>query len=451
MESPERPIALGIHALVRSWWTSLHSIVQNDGYDHAEALHSLSEILYTNLELTDLVRESEKSLAKILKAESVTIRFSEERGIDTPDFDALATEHIVAIPIAIGTHTIGTISFEKRLSGKPYSENDLKLLKTFAYQAATAFHRAHLYTKTKEHANELEHIVAKRTQELRRAQAHERRMIIDLSHNLQTPLTVFRAKLEQLKSQHQEAEALELALNELSGFIHDLLALARLDGEKPRAHALFDISVLLSDIIEELRIISASEGVHIESDIPPGVEVYGDEKHLRQAVLNIANNSLKYMREGADRRVEITLTQSTDGIHLIVRDSGIGIAPTELSRVFDRFYRGKNVPLTVLGSGLGLSITKRIVEKHHGHMDIESELGAGTTVHVYLPALIGDEAGKVHELDSEEAGIEEEEDNPFLAREDGMGASEEVEEDEPDEHEERGRDELARLDDEPAR
>ena len=385
MESPERPTALGILAFARSWWTGFCSIVQNDDYDHAEILHSLSEILYTNLEFSDLIRESEKSLAKILRAESVTIRFSEEHGIDTPDFDALATEHIVAIPIVIGTHTIGTISFEKRLSGKPYSENDLKLLKTFSYQAATAFHRAHLHTKTKEHANELERIVAKRTRALRRAQAYERRMIVDLSHNLQTPLTVFRAKLEQLKSQDKETEALELALNELSGFIHDLLALARLDGEPAQEHVPFDVSLLLRDIVDEVGIIAAAN-VRIESDIPSGIMICGDDKRLREAVLNIASNSLNYMREDGDRRLSFSLGQDVETIRIAIRDTGIGIPQSELARVFNRFYRGTNVPLPVLGSGLGLSIAKRISEQHGGRIFIESTQGVGTNVSLHLPA-----------------------------------------------------------------
>src|SRR3989344_2278591 len=94
---------------------------------------------------------------------------------------------------------IGSIHVSSKQSGDPYTAQDQRLLETFAYQAATAFSRAQLYEETRQHAVELERIVAERTRELQKAQEDERQTLIELSHNLQTPLAVFHARLEQLK------------------------------------------------------------------------------------------------------------------------------------------------------------------------------------------------------------------------------------------------------------
>lgn len=379
---------LGAPIIERYFKRLTDPIFFKDAYDYAEALHTLSSILYRETELVDVVRETEQELTRTLRTDSVRIYYA-DHGVDTADPEAITSGHVLAVPISRDGAYIGSIHTGRKRSGDAYTPQDRKLLETFAYQAATAFSRAELYEKTKRHAHELERTVEKRTREIRTMQENERQMLIDLSHNLQTPLTIFLARLEQLKQRKpatEDVQSLELPVRRLSGFIYDLLALAKLESEKPNIHVGLNLSELIGEIAEELEIIAESKGVQIKSDIEPTILITGDEKRLREAFLNIASNALTYMRDEGERRVTFTLTREDANAHLSITDTGRGIAASELPRVFERFYRGTTTKDTTRGNGLGLSIVRRIVEQHGGQVEIASVEGNGTEVHIHIPA-----------------------------------------------------------------
>ncbi|HYF28943.1 MAG TPA: ATP-binding protein [Candidatus Paceibacterota bacterium] len=359
-----------------------------DSYDYAAAIHALSTILYTHIELDDLIAASERRLAEFLHAEFVRITLQSR----APDQPHGATSFLgcgtLSIPISLNDEEIGVIVVGKKRTGDPYERRDIQLLETFAYQAATAFSRARLYAKAREHAHELERTVEERTRELREAQANERRMLVDLSHNLQTPLAVFQARLEQLahtKLASEDAHSLAQPVQRLSGFIYDLLSLAKLESEKPDVHEGIDLSGLVDEIAEELTVIAGSKGVAIETAIAPGLRITGNERLLREAILNVASNALKYLSETGERRISFALAPKGQMAHLAVADTGRGISGDDLPHVFERFYRSRDAAALPTGNGIGLSITKRIVEQHGGSIDIESTTGAGTRVHIRLP------------------------------------------------------------------
>jgi two-component system phosphate regulon sensor histidine kinase PhoR len=180
-------------------------------------------------------------------------------------------------------------------------------------------------------------------------------------------------------------QSLEQPVRRLSGFIYDLLALAKLEREKPNIYAGLNLSELIGEIAEELEIIAENKGIQIKSSIKPQVLITGDGKRLREAFLNIASNALTYMRDEGTRRIAFTLTQEDETAHLSIADTGRGIPSSELPRVFERFYRGSATKDTTRGNGLGLSLARRIVEQHSGTIKIESIEGTGTTVHIFLP------------------------------------------------------------------
>jgi len=379
---------LGTPIIERSFRRATAPIFFRDSYDYAEALHSLSEILYRHIELEDLVRESEKALTRIFRAEWVGINYSTDPGIDRPDFDAVRNGHILGIPISSNGTYVGSIHAGRKRGGNAYTAQDRRLLETFAYHAATAFSRAELYEKTKRHAKELEHTVEERTRELKEARDDERRMLIELSHNLQTPLAVFQTRLDQLKQSTVDGAAirpLEQSLARLSGFIYDLLAIAKLEREKLTAPTQVDLSSLVTEIVEELTVIADNQGVSVESTITPNLLVTGDEKRLREAILNIASNALRYMRSEGPRSISFTLSKMQGEIDLFISDTGSGISSADLPHVCERFYRGAHAPNTPSGNGLGLSITKQIIERHGGTLVIESTIDVGTKVRVLLP------------------------------------------------------------------
>lgn len=349
-----------------------------DTYSYPDAVHTLSEVLHRNITLTDLVRESELALAQICKAEGVRIVLD----------GAADTDADLTIPLMLDGAPIGSIALQQKLSGDPYTAQDMQLLTTFAYQAATALSRAQLYAAAQNQTVILEQRVAERTRELSESRAREQQTLNDLSHNLQTPLTVLQTRLETFKRMmphNRDITSFEQALAGFSEFVYDLLALARLEGGRAPAHEPLSLSALIADITEEIEVIAAADDITVRAVIAPRLTVHGDERRLREAFLNVASNALKYVRPDGPRQVTIQADRDAAGVRVRITDTGIGIAAAELPRVFDRFYRSAAIPAELKGTGLGLSITKRIVEHHHGTIHIESTIGTGTTVTIHLP------------------------------------------------------------------
>jgi signal transduction histidine kinase/uncharacterized membrane protein YgdD (TMEM256/DUF423 family) len=348
-----------------------------DRYRYADALRTLSEVLHTNIELTDLVCESEAALTHILRATSVQVVLGPE------EHEGAA----LVMPLTLDGATIGCIVLGRKRSGDPYTSEDRQLLETFAYQAATALSRARLYADAQRHATELKEKVTERTRELSRAYERERQMINDISHNLQTPLTILQTRLERMKglSQDQgEIRSLEQSLTSFSRFIYELLSLAQLEGRTRSKLVPVDLSALVQDLSEEVSTIASAKSVRVSAAVHPDIRVKGDAGRLREAFMNIASNALTYLRpEGGT--VAISMAASATNAFLTVIDTGIGIPAEDLPYIFDRFYRGKHTATKPAGTGLGLAIAKRIIEQHKGTIAAQSVEGEGATITISLP------------------------------------------------------------------
>ncbi len=220
----------------------------------------------------------------------------------------------------------------------------------------------------------------------------QRRFVSDAAHELRAPLTAIRGNLELLLrynniSAFERLEMLTDAEREaarLSRLITDLLAVARGDAAQ---HTEFVPLRLDKLITESLRVTQHLAKHHqIEcSELPP-VRVKGNNDRLKQLVLVLLENAIKYSDEGNVIRVSLQLEQQT--AILKISDQGLGIAPEEIKRVFERFYRvdqSRTPSSDPGGTGLGLSIAKLIAEAHGGSIWLESELGSGTTAVVSLP------------------------------------------------------------------
>jgi PAS domain S-box-containing protein len=224
----------------------------------------------------------------------------------------------------------------------------------------------------------------------------QRRFISDAAHELRAPLTSIRGNLNLLLrhaqiSDEERAEMLgdaEREAGRLSRLITDLLALARGDVDKRSEHAPLRFDRLVEDALRSARHLSGDH--ELTWDALPTVSVNGDRDRLTQLVVVLLENAFKYTPSpGA---VHVTL--ETDPVHarLKVRDTGPGIAPDDLERVFERFYRadkGRTPGRDPGGTGLGLPIARQIATAHGGRVWLESEMGAGTTAVVELPLLFG--------------------------------------------------------------
>jgi heavy metal sensor kinase len=223
---------------------------------------------------------------------------------------------------------------------------------------------------------------------------NERRFTADASHELRTPLATLSAEIEwglaRDRSGQEYRRCLETArraTDRMRTVVERLLTLARADSAATSLHrAAVGLAPVVSDALAIVRPLADQKHVTIETRLD-GTNVIGDRDRLTDLVTNLCSNAIQYNRDGGSVRVEVW-PEGRDAC-LRVRDTGTGIAPADLPRVFDRFYRADKARAAHSGgAGLGLAIAKWIVEAHGGRIACQSTTGEGTEVLVRLPRLV---------------------------------------------------------------
>ncbi len=222
---------------------------------------------------------------------------------------------------------------------------------------------------------------------------HIRRFSADASHELRTPLTVLRGELEGIAQDPQLTkemrEMIGSALEEterLAKIVESLLVISRLDaGEARMERARLDFAELAEATVEQLSLLAEDKSISLVSDTPEPVEVEGDRARLKQVVVNLVDNAIKYTPAGG--RVEVRVTREEGHALLEVKDTGVGVPKEALPHIFERFYRvDKARSRAVGGTGLGLAIVKSICTAHGGQVRVESAENNGSRFEVQLPA-----------------------------------------------------------------
>ncbi len=206
-----------------------------------------------------------------------------------------------------------------------------------------------------------------------------------LAHELRSPIAALRGEIELAAMKADGPAARQSAasqleeLDKLKRMIDQLLTLARAEsGQIPLAHQRVDLGPLVSSVVEEVEVVAEAAGLTLTAEVVDQVAVNGDHEWLERMLLNLLDNAFKFTkREG---RIVVRLTDQQGMACLEVRDTGVGMAPDVVPHVLERFYRADPARSpSAQGVGLGLSLVKWIVERHHGSIDIESEPGRGTT------------------------------------------------------------------------
>ena len=219
------------------------------------------------------------------------------------------------------------------------------------------------------------------------------------SHELKTPLASLSGFIDTLRghakgdpvAQERFLEIMAEQADRMRRLIDDLLSLSRIElREHVRPGGLVDLRGVVSDVVDGLAHLAEQTNMTIDVSAPADLpSIRGDRDELGQVVQNLADNALRYGRSG--KRVEITLASDMRGgkpmVRLSVRDFGSGISREHLPRLTERFYRVDEAASRAKGgTGLGLAIVKHIVNRHEGVLTIDSELGAGSTFTVLIPA-----------------------------------------------------------------
>ncbi|HVT11950.1 MAG TPA: ATP-binding protein [Fimbriimonadaceae bacterium] len=228
--------------------------------------------------------------------------------------------------------------------------------------------------------------------ELRRLENVRRDYVATVSHELRSPLTSIRAMAELLQTGALDDPAvadkfLETIIREtdrLERISSDLLVLSNTESGVPaREH--FDLREVLEDVYTRYEPEADQAGLTMRLRALEPLPVFASRDQMDQAVLNLVDNAIRYTPSGG--RVEIRASVTDHEVSVSVEDTGIGIEESDLSQIFERFYRANQTPAgQKAGTGLGLSIVKNVAESYDGTVRVESELGRGSTFTITLPA-----------------------------------------------------------------
>jgi signal transduction histidine kinase len=214
----------------------------------------------------------------------------------------------------------------------------------------------------------------------------QQRFVADASHELRTPLAVMQTHTEMLlrypkHTIEEESEHISVILKEqrrMISLVSDLLTLARSESNQLQIrHQYFLLDQTINEMLEHYCLFAEMKNININSSVEKQIPFLGDEERIRQLLVILLDNAIKYTPEQG--KITVTCRQQRHFAEISIKDTGMGISKQDLPLIFDRFYRGDKVRSRSEGGyGLGLSIAKWIVEAHKGDIRVESNLGTGT-------------------------------------------------------------------------
>lgn len=304
------------------------------------------------------------------------------------------------MPLNVRDKVIGLLTVSKIERQHPFADDEREAFESIAGQIALAVNNAELY-KQAVAANSLKN-----------------EFLATISHELRTPLNAVIGYSEMLldgiygtlnERQTDRMQRVTSSARHLLALINDVLDLSKIEaGQMSLESAPMYLSDLLPGVFSQIRLAAEAKGLALHTYVHPNEQrIVGDADRLRQVLLNLLNNAIKFTHQG-DITVSITPYSQQDGIGigtiqcpshvgvtdgdwvaLSVRDTGIGIKPEDQELIFEVFRQVDGSSVREYGgSGLGLAITRQLVALHNGHVWVESELGRGSTFHVLLPCAV---------------------------------------------------------------
>ncbi|MBX3086560.1 MAG: GAF domain-containing sensor histidine kinase [Anaerolineae bacterium] len=284
---------------------------------------------------------------------------------------------MLLLPLAVQDQKLGLLMAVDGRRERRFMRDEILLAESLASQIAAAMRQAKLY----EDVRELESLKSE--------------MIRMASHDLRNPLGNVMGYLELLVSEisytfdqnHQDyVKQMRTSLNTIKSLIEDLLTLDKIESERQESFTRINLSTLLDDVFmsQQFQAIRNNQTMNLAKPIE-AIYVQASSTQLRQALVNLINNAIKYTPENG--LIQVRLTFDDNRVRFEVQDTGYGISKEKQSRLFSRFYRAREQHTEhIMGTGLGLSLVKTVVERHGGEVWVKSALGKGSTFGFWLPA-----------------------------------------------------------------
>jgi signal transduction histidine kinase len=255
-----------------------------------------------------------------------------------------------------------------------------------------------LYVRTTQvHMNNLEALIAERTQELTQANREKDAFLAVLSHDMKTPLTsiglyaeIIKKRPQVLEEQPDLADTIVYNQRLLTDIVNNIVDLERLKvtGEMPVEPETFELFPVVMDALESIRPQLLEKNLQLERNLPrTPISVHADRNHVTRILLNLLSNAIKYTPAGGN--ITLTVDANRNAVTCSVSDTGYGIPREEIPLIFERYKRLDVHSGLATGTGLGLAVARALVNAHNGTIDVASEEGIGTTITVTLPILAG--------------------------------------------------------------
>ncbi len=388
---------LDLATVLRTIASRANQLAGMDGaaiYEYDEAreefhLHTTDELpaeLVDALRTTP-IRKGEGAIGKLaVSAEPVEIRDIMDEGAYQSrvrqSLIGLGYRSLLAVPLLREDRLLGGLAVNRKRAGA-FAPEVIELLKTFATQSALAIQNARLFREIGDQSRQLEI-----------ASQHKSEFLANMSHELRTPLNAIIGFSEVLaermfgeindKQAEYLADILESGRHLLS-LINDILDLSKIEaGRMELDLADFELPGAIDNTLTLVRERAHRRGVTLGRTIDERVgKIRGDERKVKQVLLNLLSNALKFTPEGG--RIDVRADVRDGTYEISVTDTGVGIAPEDLDAVFEEFRQVGSAARKVEGTGLGLAISRKFIELHGGRIRVTSEVGVGSTFAFTLP------------------------------------------------------------------
>ena len=350
--------------------------------------------LYAKETLNDVVVVGEGLIGQVVLAGEGVL--ANRADLDPRAMQIPGTPHtpecLMVVPLLVGARVTGVMAVYRE-GAREFTPHDFDLLSSFAAQAAVAIENAELYHKLRERADSLQAAY----NELAEVDRLKDEMVQNISHELRTPLTFLKSYIELLLSgalgplQPEQSRSLQIVSNKTDTLVKLVSDIITLQAVTPATitRARLDLLELARAAADGVAAVAQAAGVELVTDWPAGsAPVLGDALRLSQVFDNLLGNAVKFTGRGG--QIRLSVSSEPGCVKVEVRDTGIGIAPESLDRIFERFYQvDGSLTRRRGGIGLGLAICKLIVEVHGGQIGVASQVGAGTSFFFTLPLADG--------------------------------------------------------------
>ena len=302
--------------------------------------------------------------------------------------DAEAIRTVLGVPILKGDDLLGVMMIYHLQGVRPFTDKQIALVETFADQAAIAIENVRLF-----------HEIQGKSRQLAEASQHKSQFLANMSHELRTPLNAIIGVTEMLREDaealNQDLEPLDRVLGagrHLLALINDILDLSKIEAGRMELHLeTFPLLPVIEDVAKTIEPMATKNGNRIVIECPADLgTMHADQIRFRQSLLNLASNANKFTEKGT---VTIAARQGQesgcDWITVAVADTGIGMTPAQMGKLFQEFSQASSTTSSKYGgTGLGLAISRRFCQMMGGDITVESEVGRGSTFAIRLPRIV---------------------------------------------------------------